>query len=170
MKDGFELVRGFEERDLQTGSYIWEEILRPVLALQISAAIICEFESNKQTKHNLFLAHSQISLLHRFPRLQSQSAISFPGKRSRRIRRREKPFLLLNVKGYGTDESLMKQYCTITQNIVMNNCFVISITSAAVTAAAQSLDPNMTYSIESQSWWLSGWVGWSWSTISGNQS
>ena len=68
--------------NLQTGSsYIWGCITRPVLALQISAAIIWKFESNKQTKHNLFLAHSQILLLHRFPRLQyPQSAISLPGK------------------------------------------------------------------------------------------
>ena len=77
MKDCFELVRGFETfRRVLTS-----EILRPVLALRISAAIICKFESNKQTKHNLF-PHSQISL-HRFPRLQSQSAISFPGKMGR---------------------------------------------------------------------------------------
>ena len=57
---------------------------------QISAAIICKFESNKQTKHNLFLAHSQISLLHRFPRLHfPQSAISFPGKIKQNWKERE---------------------------------------------------------------------------------
>ena len=80
MKDGFELVLGFETN---TDRFLHLRYEARVLALQISAAIICKFESNKQTKHNLFSPHSQISL-HRFPpRLRSQPAISFPSKMGR---------------------------------------------------------------------------------------
>ena len=54
--------RGFETN---ADRFLHQRYEARVLALQISAAIICKFESNKQTKHNLFGPHSQISL-HRF--------------------------------------------------------------------------------------------------------
>ena len=80
MKDGFEVVcEGLKPTDRFL--HLRRYYVRFLHCRQISATIICKFESNKQTKHNLFLAHSQISLLHRFHRLHfPQSAISFPGK------------------------------------------------------------------------------------------
>lgn len=78
MKDGFELVRGFEtntDRFLHLrydGGFLH---CRYLLQLFVNLKV-----TNKQ--NTICSPHSQISL-HRFPRLQSQSAISFPGKMGR---------------------------------------------------------------------------------------
>ena len=82
MKDGFELVRGFETN---TDRFLHLRYEARVLALQISAAIICKFESNKQTKHNLFPGpRTHKSHFIDFPVcLPAQPAISFPGKMGR---------------------------------------------------------------------------------------